>query len=428
MSEEPIAKDNDEARQRLRPLADFMLFHNRDIHGRYDDTVVAPVAGRQVPVRRARSYAPYPIKLPFRMKPLLAVGGEEKNTFCLARDRFAFVSQHIGDMENLDTLRHFDDTIELYKKLFRIDPEGIAHDLHPDYLSTRYALKFEGSLPLVGVQHHHSHIASCMAENGLTGPVIGVAFDGSGFGPDGTVWGGEFLMATYKGFNRLGHIETMPLPGGEASIRRPYRLAFAYLNNLLGHVCDLPSLRGITDEERAIIVSQIDNRINTPSTSSCGRLFDAVSALLGICTSTTYEGQAAVALEMAAAEGRNLSPYPFRIDWVDGMGQVMIKDLFQALVSDLSDNVDPGVISRRFHETVAEIIGEMVTALSEETGIKKVVLSGGCFQNRLLMDLTLPILQERGLESFTHRQVPCNDGAISLGQAAIAHATLTGEE
>jgi hydrogenase maturation protein HypF len=196
---------------------------------------------------------------------------------------------------------------------------------------------------------------------------------------------------------------------------------------LLGHDYDLPSLSGITDEERTIIASQIDNRINTPLTSSCGRLFDAVSALLGICTSTTFEGQAAIALEMTAAAGRRLSPYPFRIEMVNGVRQVMLKDLFQALLSDLSDGVDPAFISRRFHETMAEMIGEMVSLLSEETGIKKITLSGGCFQNRLLLDLTLPILRERGLDSFTHREVPCNDGGISLGQAAIAHATMTGE-
>ncbi len=427
MSEEPIVKDNDEARERLRPLADFMLLHNRDIYGRYDDSVFATTAGRQAPIRRARSYAPYPIKLPFLTKPLLAAGVEEKNTFCLARDRFAFVSQHIGDMGNLDTLRHFGDTIELYKKLFRIVPEVIAHDLHPDYLSTRYALQFKQSLPLVGVQHHHGHIASCMADNGLSGPVIGVAFDGSGFGPDGTVWGGEFLVATYKGFQRLGHIEKMPLPGAEASIRRPYRLAFAYLYSLFRDVPGASSLSQIEADERQAITAQIEGPINTPLTSSCGRLFDAVSALLGVCRTISFEGQAAIALEMIAAAGSHLSPYPFRIEKVEGVRQVMLKELIQALLSDLSDHIDPAIISRRFHETVAEMIGKMASMLSEESGIKKVVLSGGCFQNRLLLDLTLPILQERGLSSFTHCQVPCNDGGISLGQAAIAHATMTGE-
>ncbi|MGA2106186.1 MAG: carbamoyltransferase HypF [Syntrophorhabdales bacterium] len=427
MSEEPIAKDNDEARERLRPLADFMLLHDREIYGRYDDSVFATVAGGQVPIRRARSYAPYPIKLPFHTKPLLAAGGEEKNTFCLARDQFAFVSQHIGDMENLDTLRHFADTIELYRKLFRIDPEVIAHDLHPDYLSTRYAIQFKESLPLVGVQHHHGHIASCMAENGLSGPVIGVAFDGSGFGLDGTVWGGEFLVGTYGGFQRMGHIEKMPLPGGEASIRRPYRLAFAYLYSLFRDLPSAPSLSQIDKDERQVITAQIEGRINTPLTSSCGRLFDAVSALLNVCRTISFEGQAAIALEMVAAEGKHLSPYPFGIKKVEGVWQVMLKELFQALLSDLSGGANPALISRRFHETVADIIREMTAMLSKETGIKRVVLSGGCFQNRLLLELTLPLLRRHGLESFTHRQVPCNDGGISLGQAAIAHATMAGE-
>jgi hydrogenase maturation protein HypF len=239
---------------------------------------------------------------------VLATGAEDKNTFCLCRDEYAFMSQHIGDMENLDTLNHFEDTVYLYKKLFRLEPEVLAHDLHPDYLTTRYARRFEGILPLVGVQHHHGHVAACMAENGLAGPVIGVAFDGSGYGPDGTVWGGEFLVANYDGYERVGHLEPMPLPGGEASIRRPYRLALAYLHTLAGDTSGVPSLSAVSADERQAVIAQIERRINTPLTSSCGRLFDAVSALLGVCRTITFEGQAAIALEMVADDRKDLAP------------------------------------------------------------------------------------------------------------------------
>ena len=421
MSEEPIAKHNEEARRRLGKLADYFLFHNRDIHSRYDDSVFLVRDHAPEPIRRARSYAPYPVKLPFRTKPILATGAEEKNTFCLTRDEFAFVSQHIGDMENIDTLDHFADTIELYKRLFRITPEMCAYDLHPDYLPTRYARQFEGRLPLVGVQHHHAHVVSCMAEHGLPGPVIGIAFDGSGFGLDGSVWGGEFLIAWYEGFERAAHLEQMPLPGGEVSIRRPYRLAYAYLCALGGEIPPMPSLLQIPEEERAIIAAQVARRINTPLTSSCGRLFDAVAALLNLSRTITFEGQAAIALEMIAAGGP-ADPYPFSIREEDGQRQVTLGSLFSALISDAMGGASLPEIATRFHHTVARMIGEVAALISQETGIREVVLSGGCFQNRLLTDLTAALLTASGLSCFTHRQVPCNDGGIALGQAAVAHA------
>jgi len=422
LSEEPIAKDNDEAVRRLGGLADYFLFHDREIHSRYDDSVCLVVQGSPAPIRRARSYAPYPVKLPFKTNGVLAVGAEEKNTFCLTRDEFAFVSQHIGDLENLETLDHFADTVELYKKLFRISPEIIAHDLHPDYLSTRYARKEEGRHRLVGVQHHHAHVASCMAERGLTGPVIGVAFDGSGFGPDGTVWGGEFLVASYGGFERAAHLEPMPLPGGEVSIRKPYRLAFAYLAALGAETGDLPSLLAIPEEERAVIATQIARRINTPLTSSAGRLFDAVSALLNVVRTITFEGQAAVGLEMAAAAGGPGNPYPFSFEERDGPSLIRLGDLLIAICHDLRSGVPLPEIAFRFHLTVARIVRDVAAVLASRTGIKNVVLSGGCFQNRLLVGLASNLLKEAGLICFTHGQVPCNDGGISLGQAVVAHA------
>ncbi len=424
LSEEPIAKDNGEARLRLGRLADYFLFHDREIHSRYDDSVFLVADGAPAPVRRARSYAPYPVKLPFATKPVLAVGAGEKNTFCLARDEFAFLSQHIGDLENMETLDHFTDTIELYKRLFRIEPEVIAHDLHPDYLSTRYARNLEGKRRLVGVQHHHAHVASCMAEHGLSGPVIGVAFDGSGFGPDGTVWGGEFLVARYGVFERAAHLEPMPLPGGEVSIKRPYRLAFAYLSALGCDSAAIPSVAAIPEEERAIIETQIARLINTPLTSSAGRLFDAASALLGLVRTITFEGQAAIALEMAASAGGG-NPYPFSIEETEGPSLVRLGELFSALCSDVRGGAPLSEIAFRFHLTVARMIGDVAALVARRTGIKTVVLSGGCFQNRLLVRLASGLLKEAGLTCLTHRQVPCNDGGISLGQAVIA-AELSG--
>jgi hydrogenase maturation protein HypF len=426
ISEEPIAKDNREARERLAGLADYFLFHNRDIYARYDDSVWRVAHGKREPMRRARSYAPYPIKLPFSTRPLLATGAQEKSAFCLARDCFAFLSQHIGDLDNLETLDHFIHTIEVYRRLFRIEPELVVHDLHPDYLSTRYAEGFKGVVRLAGIQHHHAHIASCMADNGLVEPVIGVAFDGSGYGPDGTVWGGEFLVGGYQGFERAGRLQHMPLPGGEISIRRPYRLAFAYLHILLGDVPELPFLSSLPSEERTVLLSQINHRINTPLTSSCGRLFDAVSALVNVCGTTTFEGQAAIALEMAARGTDDPDPYPVSVEKEDGLWIVGIQGLFQALVSDMLRGVRVPEISGRFHSTVAHAIRRVVSLLSKDTGIKDVVLSGGCFQNRLLVGLVLPLLRASGLRCFTHGQAPCNDGGIALGQAIMGQALMEG--
>ena len=423
VSEEPIAKDNGEAHERLGKLAEYFLFHNRDIYSRYDDSVLRVRSSAPEPIRRARSYAPYPVKLPFRTRPILATGAEEKNTFCLTRDEFAFLSQHIGDMENLETLDLFVETIDLYKRLFRIVPEVCAHDLHPDYLSTRYARRLEGKLPLVGVQHHHAHVASCMAEHGLSGPVIGVAFDGSGFGLDNAVWGGEFLVATYGDFKRVAHLEPMPLPGGEVSIRRPYRLAYGYLSALGMEIPRLPSLIAIPEEEQALIAAQVAERINTPLASSCGRLFDVAAALLNLCGTITFEGQAAITLEMAASRGP-ADPYPFSMKQEEGRHVIEMGELMAALVSDVEGGKDVSEIAASFHHTVARMIGDMAAIISRETGIRDVVLSGGCFQNRLLSDLAAAFLSEAGLRSFFHRRVPCNDGGISLGQAAVASAFL----
>ena len=450
LSEEPIARDNDEALRRLSRIADYFLIHNRDIYSRYDDSVAMVERDAGQLVRRARSYAPYPIHLPFRACQVLGCGAEEKNTFCLTKDNYAFLSQHIGDMENMETLEHFDNTISLYKRLFHIEPEIIAYDLHPDYLATKYAQELgESGIKLVPVQHHHAHIASCMADNGLESPVIGVAFDGTGMGADGHIWGGEFLVADYHNFRRVGHLEYLPLPGGAAAIKRPYRTAVGYILTLLGEnglsaviatmnevkgkQSQLSSIGQITEIEVEVINRQLERKINSPLTSSMGRLFDAISALLGIRGEIDYEGQAAVELEMTAYSyviARNVSDeaifhlqesYPYRIVEGEGVRIVRLKDLISAVIEDLSQGISRGRISVKFHNTIARMIDDMCHLIADETGVNQVSLSGGVFQNRLLLRKTVSLLESSGFQVFTHKQVPCNDGGISLGQAVIAN-------
>jgi hydrogenase maturation protein HypF len=440
LSEEPIARDNDEALRRLSGIADYFLIHNRDIYSRYDDSVAIVERGTNQLIRRARSYAPYPIRLPFEAKQVLGCGAEEKNTFCLTKDNYAFLSQHIGDMENMETLEHFDSTISLYKRLFHMEPEIIAHDLHPDYLATKYAQELgESGIRLIPVQHHHAHIASCLADNGLETPVIGVAFDGTGMGTDGNIWGGEFLVADYRNYERVGHLEYLPLPGGDAAIKRPRRTAIGYILTLLGEDAlsrDLPVMREADEMEVEVIKRQIERKINSPLSSSMGRLFDAISALLGIRSEIDYEGQAAVELEMAAyssviarsvsdeAISANNESYPYHIEEDEGIRIVHLRDLLSALIEDLHRGISKGRISVKFHNTVAHMINEMCHLIANETGISQVALSGGVFQNRLLLKKTVSLLEGSGFQVFTHRQIPCNDGGISLGQAVIANFSI----
>ena len=427
LSEEPIAKDNNEALARLRGIADYFLLHNRDISGRYDDSVYM-VEDKPQAIRQARGYAPYPIFLPFKSKQILACGAELKNTFCLTKDEHAFLSQHIGDVENEETLEHFENAIELYKKLFRIEPEIIAYDMHPEYLSSKYALQAgsEQGLSLVPVQHHHAHIVSCLVENEVDRPVIGVAFDGTGYGADGTIWGGEFLLADWRSFRRAGHLEYVPLPGGEAAIKRPYRMALSYLYTLLGEDFSLEGLpfSQLNPTELEIIRQQLKRGINCPLTSSAGRLFDAVSALVGVREEIDYEAQAVIELEMIAPnEVDEFEPncYPFSIVEHQGMRVVKLGKLFSMIVQDVKNRVPVPIISLKFHNTAAQIIARMCKLIARESGITQVALSGGVFQNRLLLKLVTSALQGEHFGVLTHHRVPCNDGGISLGQAVIAN-------
>jgi len=428
LSEEPIVKDNDEALRRLSGIADYFLVHNRDIHVQFDDSVTMVGNNKLQVLRRARSYAPDPINLPFHAQEVLACGAELKNTFCITKDEYAFISQHIGDLDNLETLDHFEKVLEHYKKLFRLDPHIIVCDQHPDYLSSRYAQELKtkkNDLTLIPVQHHHAHIVSCITENKVAPPVLGVAFDGTGYGEDGSIWGGEFFVVDYAKSQRLGHLEYIPMPGGESAIKKPFRMAISYLVNLLGKQIlnrRLAFLETVEERELEVIKKQIEKGINSPLTSSCGRLFDGVSALLNIRNEVDYEGQAAIELEMIAGEGKDAEKrYPFEISEENGIKIVRLQELFAAILEDVNHGVTKTEISSCFHHTVAHMVVRMCQTLARNTGINKVALSGGVFQNRLLLRLTSDYLEKTGLKVITHREVPANDGGISLGQAVIGN-------
>jgi hydrogenase maturation protein HypF len=419
LSEEPIVTDNATARERLAGLADAFLMHNRDIHIRTDDSVMRVTEDGELPLRRSRGYAPYPVRLPFGLPPILAVGGELKNTFCLTRENYAFMSHHIGDMDNYETLQSFASGVAHFERLFRITPEIIAYDLHPDYRATRYALeRAAAGIPAVVVQHHHAHIAAVMAEHGLTGerPVIGVCFDGTGYGTDGTIWGGEFLITDYAGFERAAHLKPVRLPGGDAATRKPARIGLSYL--LASGVApddDLLPLAALSEQERRTVAIQSERGLNAPLTSSAGRLFDAVSSLLGVCQVAMYEGQAAIELE-AAVDPHETGAYAFVMDGQ----QVDSAPVIQGVVADWRAGLSPAVIAARFHNSVAAMIRDVCLGLGARYGLREVALSGGVFQNVTLLGKTLPLLREAGFTVYTHRLVPPNDGGLALGQAVIA--------
>jgi hydrogenase maturation protein HypF len=425
LSEEPVAFIDDEAMTRLSSIADGFLMNDRPIHMRVDDSVVRIFESALYPIRRSRGYAPQSLPLPTPGAQVLACGAELKNTFCLSREDQAFVSHHIGDLENYETLTSFETGVEHFKNLFRVTPEVIAADLHPDYLSTRYAVSQSTALglPLVRVQHHHAHLAACLADNGWNSSesVIGLAFDGTGLGLDNAIWGGEVLIGNYAGFTRRFHLEEMPLPGGDAAIRNPARIALAYLIACgLEWPEELTSASTLCYEERTILRSQIDRKINTPLTTSMGRLFDAVSALIGVRQTATYEGQAAIELEnLCSAEESSAYSIPCE-------GEVIkIKPLLEQVLSDWSNNVPNPVISARFHNGLAQLALELCVKIRQESSLNTVALSGGVWQNITLLGKTVALLRKGGFHPLIHRQVPANDGGISLGQVLIAQSMIT---
>jgi hydrogenase maturation protein HypF len=427
VSDEPIAYRDGDARARLGSIVDGLLTHDRRIHVRTDDSVVRIFAGRELPVRRSRGYAPAPVTVPWRFpRPVLACGAQLKNTFCLARGRHAFVSHHIGDLENYETLRAYTDGVAHLCRLFDVRPEIVAHDLHPEYLSTKYATGQVG-VELVGVQHHHAHIASCLADNNEQGPVIGVAFDGLGLGTDGTLWGGELLAADLADFQRLGHLAAVPMPGGAAAVREPWRMAAAYLYAVFGDaVPRLDVVRRHADRWASVVAvarsatGAAGSGLNAPRTSSAGRLFDAVSAILGVRDTVTYEGQAAVELEQRVRRDEEAS-YPVPLQEtvpLSGAGPALVR----CVVEDLLAGVDVGRIAARFHNGLSRAVVDAVAVLRERTGLGTVALSGGVFQNVVLLERVVAGLQRSGMRVLVHARVPPNDGGISLGQAAVAGA------
>jgi len=439
LSEEPIATDNEEARQRLSGLADVFLMHDRHIHIRCDDSVVRVLPRESLavaeanskrplpimyPLRRSRGYVPFPVKLPWQADPVLAVGGELKNTFCLTNRHYGFMSHHVGDLENYETLRSFEAGISHFENLFRVKPRALAHDLHPDYLATRYALQRAAldRTELVAVQHHHAHVAACMAEHGMDGArrIIGVAFDGTGYGTDQAIWGGEFLVADYVDFERPLHLCYFPLPGGDAAIRRPARIALALLWSL-GLEWDerLAPVQEFTQAERETLHTQLKRRLNAPLTSSMGRLFDAVASLTGVRQRVNYEAQAAIEFEALACSSES-GAYPFEVS----NGVVEVEPAVRAVLEDLRANVPMPTISARFHNGIAAMVCTALEHIRAATGLQNVVLSGGVWQNITLLRRTLSLLREHQFQVYIHHEVPTNDGGLSLGQAAIAASRL----
>jgi hydrogenase maturation protein HypF len=451
LSEEPICIDNEEALERLEGLCDGFLFHDRLIEARYDDSVVRVVGGVERVIRRARGYAPELLRLPLAAElPVLAFGAQLKNTFCFIDGERAFLSQHIGDLDNLETEEHFLAALDKYVALFKLEAKLVTCDMHPDYLSTRLAQNYarQHNLPLVAVQHHHAHIVSCMMEHGLTEPVIGVSFDGLGWGMDGTAWGGEFLVADLGNFTRAGCFRPVPMPGGELAIKQPWRMALGYLlaaeqpgaqpgcSDAMAARFNEAMVRQFGEQAVRIIRQQIERGINAPATSSCGRLFDAVSALAGICLEASYEGEAAVLLEVCARQHGECDEeaYSFMIterqqpsgapEEASGSGQVDFyiepASILAGVCGDLLKGEQPGKIAWKFHATVAEIALAACVRLRLQRQINRVCLGGGVFQNAILLEQATRLLVARGFEVFTPGRVPANDGGLSLGQAVVA--------
>jgi len=414
---------NADAQSRLSQLADGFLLHDRPIHTRIDDSVISVIEGVPHIQRRARGFAPLPLQISTNAIPTLACGTELKNTFCLVRDRYAFVSHHIGDLENQETLTAFEDAIRHYEEIFRIKPQLLAADMHPDYLASRYARQraSDENLPLVEVQHHHAHIVSCMADNGLKQhePVIGLAFDGTGYGTDGAIWGGEVLLANWEKFERPFHLEYVRLPGGDAAVRKPARMALSLILHagLDPESYAFPFHQALSPEEQSAVANQVRTGFNTPKTSSVGRLFDGVAALIGLHQQISYEAQNAIALE-TIADPNEQSSYDLPIE----DGQILVSPVICAIVHDLKHSVSPAVISARFHNGLSACAVRVSEWLRSQTGLRQVALSGGVWQNKTLISRTITALKASGFEVFWPRKLPTNDGGVSLGQALVALA------
>jgi hydrogenase maturation protein HypF len=416
LSEEPIVSREEEL-ERLAGLADRFLTHNRPIRTAVDDSVVRVFRDRPLVLRRSRGFAPAPVDLGRDGPDLVAAGGELKNTFCLTTSHYAILSQHIGDLGNYETLVFFRDTLDHMKRFFRVKPVAVAHDLHPAYLSTRAAAEMD--LPRVGVQHHHAHVASCMAEHRLEGPAIGVAFDGTGYGTDGAIWGGEVMVCDYARFDRLYHLRYVPLAGGDAGAREPWRAALAWLREAGLSLADAPALEAVDPRSLRVVERMLERRFGTVDTSSCGRLFDAVAALLGVCLENRYEAEAAMELE-ALAEGAG---DPFGFDLAGE--EIDLRQTIRELVVARRNGAAPANLAARFHATLAQAIGAACVRVRSGEKLNRVCLSGGSFQNMRLLEETVSRLERAGFEVFWQSAIPPNDGGLSLGQAVVARALVS---
>lgn len=435
IAEEPIVTHNDEAVAKLSGIADAFLLHNRDIFMRVDDSVVRVTEEQETEIRsfsfirRSRGYVPDPILLHEEGPDVLGCGADIKNVFTLTKGSFAIPSQHIGDMENYETLQFFEESLQNLKDVYRVKPVALAYDLHPMYLSTRWALKQEG-IEKIGIQHHHAHVASVMAEKGIRKKVIGVSFDGTGYGTDGNLWGGEFLLADIRGFKRSGHFKYVPLPGGEIAVKEPWRITVSVIKDMAGddtkpYLESLGFIEKYGDKKIQDILKIIDNRQFSPLTSGAGRLFDGVSALMEVCDRNTFEGEAAIALEAIAVPGI-IEDYPVDIKLKDPL-EIDLSQTILKIMEDLRMGVSKGIISSRFHNTIVTVILRVVGRLSQVHSIKDVVLCGGVFQNMYLLKKAISGLASTGMTVHVHDKVPTNDAGISLGQAYIIRERIKEE-
>jgi hydrogenase maturation protein HypF len=416
LSDEPIVIGNQQALEVLGPISDACLLYNRDIHNRTDDSVFHLVNQQARAIRRSRGFAPSPVRVKQQVEGIVALGAELSNCFAVGRNDLVFLSQHIGDLKNFETYEFFLESLKRFKKLFKVEPHLLVADLHPDYLSTQYAINT--GQPVMRVQHHHAHVASCMAENGIDGPVIGVAFDGTGLGDDGTIWGGEFLLCDYRGYRRESHLPGILLPGGDKVTSEPWRTAVSLLFQEYGNdfiKLDLPFLQRIESQQLQLIISALEKGINVPSSSSAGRWFDAVAALTGICLRAGFHAEAPMRLEDIIMPDIS-EAYPFE----NGVHEVVLLGTLSAIVKDVLDRKPVPLIATRFHNTMVHLIAETCSQISARTGIKSVVLSGGSFQNRYLLERTEKLIETMGLKVYSHARIPSNDGGIALGQMVIA--------
>jgi len=415
-SSEPILIDNQSALEQFMPVVDLAVLHNRDIYNRTDDSVTRIIGGQERIFRRSRGYAPAAVRTAMNTEGIIAFGAELTNCFCVGKGQKAFLSQHIGDLQGLETIQFYENTLKQFISLFRVKPELLAVDMHPEYISTKAGMKY-GNFPVVAVQHHHAHIASCMAEHMLDEKVIGVALDGTGYGTDGHIWGSEFLLCDLNDFERITHFDYIPLPGGDSAAEEPWRTAVSFLYKVYGKEfisLGLPFLNHLDPDKIALIIQMIDKKVNCPLSSGAGRLFDCVASLLDLVQVATFQAEGPMRLE-AIVRTNCTESYAFECEETIQFGLTI-----QGITDDIRRGTDTSIIATKFHNTIILAIFETVKSIRFKEGINKVVLSGGVFQNKYLLEGTTQVLLKNNFEVYSHATVPSNDGGIALGQLAVA--------